>query len=784
MNKIILSCLIMLAGCPSLVQAQCNAGEAEIIVEIVPDIFPNEISWELKYLSSGALIAEGTTNGDTVCVPENECVIFYIYDSFGDGIFSPGFGSVSVNGVEIFNTMGVDYDVLSVSMNCPPGTQCTSSQPVEEGVYIAPVTDYWYVFTADSTGNYTVSTCELGNSCDTKIYIYANCPPVQDEGAIGVQEYNDDYCGQQSQVTFQMEAGESLFIRIGDSNDNDCAGIPINWSVFYSGPIAGCMDPEACNFNPLAQVPDNSQCEYPPPGMACDGPDLLPDHNYLVNSMYMNNSHVATNCEIQEDCVLGFGTRELLAYGVLIWNLGNQPYYPGTPTTNPDGYQWAPCHGHYHYIGFAESYLYDDQFQQVDFARKTSYAVVNTNCMPGASGAGPALAPGCGDAYPAGYACQWVDVTDLDTGNYYLVLRVNGPQIPDFLGHVETTFDNNATQVCLHLGYNANGTKNFQILSDCVPFEDCEGTPLGTAITDCAGECNGIAIRGDLDSDTVRTATDLEMYMSQVVNHTIAPVACNQLTVDTTYTVLDAARLNACIRYINGEHNHIGGVEGTHGHCNFPHSVVNEQESVEIGLGNPNGQYFDILINEANAYLLGFEIQLEGVIIDSVQNLVANFNPAVTFDPNGHIMVLATDEFPLNKYFSGSVLRVYFSSPTDNTVCITKIYDAVNSNAHRIAHQIGDCIYLTGAVDIHQEVGLKIVPNPSNGEITVTIEGGMLEEARIFVSDPTGQVVWEQVRNANQRTFTTDLSFLPSGLYYLTVGNGRFVKTERMVIAK
>lgn len=780
MKKYLLLLFIVMVIVQPDLRAQCGSGESEITVDIQPDMYPNEISWELRYLSSGNLITSGTTNDQTVCVPESECVIFYVYDSFGDGIFSPGYAKVFVNGVEVFSTNGVQYDVLSVSMNCPPGTQCTSSFEVNEGVYTAPVTDFWYVFTADSTGNYTVSTCDLGNNCDTKIYIYANCPPVQDEGAIGVQEFNDNYCGEQSSVTFQIEAGETYFIRIGDSDGNDCAGIPINWSVFYSGPIAGCMDPEACNFDPLAQVPDNSQCIYPPPGFSCDGPDLLPDHDYLLSSMWMNNNHTATACEVEEDCILGFGSRELLTYGVLIWNLGNQPYYPGTPTTNPNGYEWAPCHGHYHYIGFAESYLYNDQFQQVDFARKTSYAIVNTNCLPGAGG-GPALAPGCGDTYPAGYACQWVDVTDLDTGNYYLVLRVNGPQLPDFLGHVEQTFDNNATQVCLHLGLNSDGTKNFQILPDCVPFVDCLGVPLGTASEDCNGECNGIAIRGDLNADTIRAVEDLDMYMSGVVNNTLAQVSCNQLTVDDTYTVLDAARLNACIRFNNGEHNHIGGVEGTHSHCNFPHSVVNESESVEIGLGNVNSNYFDVLINEADAFLLGFEIQIDGVIIDSIQNVVANFNPVLYFTPEGHIMALATDEFPLNKYFSGSVLRVYYSQTLSNTICISQIYDVVNANAHRISNQIGDCVYLTNASNIQEHVGLQIVPNPSTGVIQVTIDGGILENALISISDPTGKILWQEKRKENRNIFTADLSALPAGLYYLTVSNDRFVKTERVI---
>ena len=47
-------------------------------------------------------------------------------------------------------------------------------------------------------------------------------------------------------------AGQSYIVRIGDSNDN-CTGT-VNFSFSYVGPISGCTDPNACNFNPLAAM--------------------------------------------------------------------------------------------------------------------------------------------------------------------------------------------------------------------------------------------------------------------------------------------------------------------------------------------------------------------------------------------------------------------------------------------------------------------------------------------------------------------------------------------------
>ncbi|MDZ4681686.1 MAG: lysyl oxidase family protein [Saprospiraceae bacterium] len=782
MTKKLNTCFLLMAFA-LFAKAQCPNGESEISILIAPDNYPNEISWTLKDNASQTTLASGGPSGQIVCVPSSQCIQFTIFDSFGDGIFLPGYCRVLLDGVEVFHTHGQSYFEQSIVLNCPPGTTCTSALVVTEGVHTAPGPDFWYSFTPQINGNYTVTTCDLNNTCDTKIYVYDHCPPSQTEGPLGVVAYNNDFCGTGAEVTMALTAFQPVFIRIGDDELN-CAGQNIEWSVAYSGPIAGCTDTLACNFNPLAEVPDSTQCEYPPIGHTCDGPDLAPGYETLVNSLQINNNHMAQPCQVAEGCLLGTGVRQLLYYGVTIWNYGNQPYYPGTPTNNPSAYEWAECHGHFHYMGFAESYLYDENLQQVDFAQKTSYAIVNTNCLPGVTPNGPALAPGCGDTYPAGYACQWVDITDIAPGNYTLVLRVNSPHLPDYLGRIETNFDNNAVQVCLYIGVEADGDKYFNLIADCEPFVDCQGIPLGANAEDCSGECNGSRIRGDLNLDTLRTDADVIAYIEQIMAEDLDPIKCNQLTNDTTFTVLDVARLNGCTRFQEDEHTHIGGGGGTHSHCNFPFHVINQQESVEIGLSNMNANYFDIYAANNLTYLLGFDLQIEGVIIDSVVNVAGNFNPTISFNPNGHVMALALDEFPLNKYFDGQVLRVYFTERLSNTVCISAIYDAVNADAERISYEIGDCLFVTDAAELEIPVSFGIAPNPTTGQVNVTIEGGLLGDARYYVTDLTGKVIASGARQANRPEFTLDLSGQASGIYFLSIENERFVKTERFVIQR
>ena len=63
----------------------------EIVVSIVPDNWPNEISWEL--LIDGEVIAEGGAEGGVVCIEPpaaSSCIQFDMHDSYGDGIYAPG----------------------------------------------------------------------------------------------------------------------------------------------------------------------------------------------------------------------------------------------------------------------------------------------------------------------------------------------------------------------------------------------------------------------------------------------------------------------------------------------------------------------------------------------------------------------------------------------------------------------------------------------------------------------------------------------------------------------
>lgn len=768
-------------------RAACGSGLSEIIVTINPDNFPTELSWSLKYASSGIMIDTGGSVGDTVCIPTGQCIKFTMYDQFGDGIISPGFYEVTINGNTVVHDNGSFYS-RNYYLNCPPGFNCSNPLSVTTGQYTVPHNDAWYMFIPSQSGNYVIRTDSLGNTCNTRIYAYDHCLGLNyDDGPVGTVAYNDDVNGGlQSYVITSMAAGDTFFIRIGDAGSS-CISASTVWKLYYAGPVTGCMDSTACNYNPAATISDGS-CVY----TGCSGPDLGVDLNHLQNSIMMYNTTWNDPCWVQEGCLMGYGTRNLLAYGVQIWNWGDEPYIVGSQATNPNSFVFDPCHQHYHYMGFAESKLYDMQGNLVDFARKTQYAVFDMQCLPGyspQSWGAMALSPGCSDIYGAGTACQWVDVTDIDTGNYTLVVGVNSLMLPDYTGNEETDYTNNFSYICIHLYYGTNGQKTFDIVTGCPIFVDCQGDTFGLAQRDCAGVCNGSSIRGDLNVDTHRDYDDLSEYMSGIADETLPQTICNDLTGDTLITVLDAARLNGCLRFNDSTHYHPFGFGTQHQHCTFPLNIYNFTDTVELGLTNVNSaeKYFDVTIKNEDCLVLGYEFKINNVTIDTVINIAGNYNPNITYNSNGHIVVLAEDEFSLNKQLSPlTILRVYYTQYSDSNICISEIVDIVNSNYEETAYRIASCVTIqeepNALNNLNDLVSINVIPNPNNGNFQLYVNGTDLTGTSVTIYNSIGEQVLSMNKlDTRSNTTNIDMSSFAAGIYHLQVEGKGLSKTIKVV---
>lgn len=770
--------LFMLTG-PTQAQAACLPGQSEIIVKIVPDIFYYETSWQITD-NSGVVLASGDTTGDTLCVTSGSCLIFTIYDTYGDGIYAPGGYWLYQDGVQIATGAAFGFSAMH-PIACPPGMFCTSALPAVAGTYTAAFDNTFYTFTAPTTGTYNITTCGM-NTCNTKIWVYTACQGLMlDEGPPGTYAFNDDAsCGTQADLNVVMMAGQTYYIRIGDNLD-DCTGT-IDFTISYVGPIQGCMDPTACNFNPMAVVDDGSCIYYPNPG--CAGPDLEIDSVTLVNSLNMMTI-TASGCDVDEGCVTGYGTRYVIAFTTKINNIGSLDYYIGNPGTQPNMFNLVNCHGHAHYEGYGDYRLYDMAGNLIPAGHKNGFCVIDLCGMGQYTCGNMGISVNCYDVYGAGTQCQWVDITDVPDGDYRMAVIINSHHLPDAMNHYEINHVNNATQICINITRNLQGIPSFSVLPNCTQYVDCMGIPGGAAMPDCDGICGGPGIYGNLNGDTKLDTVDVFEYDNLLESNTGVASTCNDLNGDGSLSVYDAALALWCVKTPHHPHPAGSGFND----CNFPHDIINPNDSAGLAISNVNfaAGYMDIELKCKTADINAYQFSVKGV---TVTNIVSLADP-VEFPVDARIVSGTNQAFALSAVDSNllrspnpqPLCRIYFSAVTDTLICIDQIRDIVNQDAERtITYIYGNCFIAspTGIAPTPGAFAVSLVPNPVNNTAWLLLPADV-KPVNVEVIDMTGRVTELRSQEVHGRR-QIDMSHLSDGLYLLRVtteqgkGFARFCK--------
>jgi hypothetical protein len=798
MKHFILFASLIVFSSYSTIFAACGNGQSTVRVEITPDNYPGETSWSLRDKLTNALIDTGQILGDTICIGSSQCVVFTIFDAASDGLccgYGQGSYRVFLNGNQVI-AGGQFGNRESAIFNCAPGLFCTNPLTAIEDTMVAPDPDTWYVFVPDSSGTYKINTCALGNSCDTKLYMYPACNGITiDESNMGTIFYNDDACANlQSEIVAMLQAGITYYIRVGDFQTS-CDTDLIRWQIIFQGPVVGCMDTASCNYNPMATISDGS-CVYPPSPL-CPAPDLEVVQSALETSMYADDILVAANdCYIGEGCLGGYGNRRLIRFTTHIKNIGDLDYYIGQPDTG-NQFVYGSCHGHWHYEGYAEYLLYDQNFQPVQSGFKNGFCVLDLECSGGGDakyGCGNmGISHGCGDIYGAGLSCQWIDITDVDTGRYTFIIRVNWDQSPDKLGHYEKRYDNNQALVCLHLYYDAGGYKVFDIIPNCAASVDCAGDTFGNAVLDCEQVCNGSHIRGDVNINQAADAVDYDLYLNGIKEDTLLFRTCIDLNEDSLITVTDAARLNGCMRQTAGNHNHPGNYQNTHKHCDFPFNIYNPFDSVTLRIVNVDWQqrYVDISVLNPSCFLLAYEFRMHGLIVDSVKNLaLGNYTPDIRYSSSGHIVGISTDENALFKQPAPlNFLRVHYNALTDTFICIQEIVAMVNGNYEEVKGKIGgscleepnDSVDVTSIPSLSSD-NLMIVPNPTSGVFDLYLDGSSMRGSDIFVVDALGRKIFAATYTDYSNRLTINLTDVAAGIYTVQIKLGNNSLSKRLMV--
>ncbi|MDA0939366.1 MAG: lysyl oxidase family protein [Bacteroidetes bacterium] len=763
--------------------SQCGDGESTLVVELLTDGYPGETSWEVimdgeVVMSGGPYSESGALFLDTLCFAsaEEPCIQFEIFDSFGDGIccgYGDGYYNVTLDGQFMAN--GGDFgNAGGAIFACAPGETCNDAIPLtsaDYGMVDSPSDSFWYTFTPEANGMYTFSSC--GNECDTRLYIYDYCQMGNfDDTNEGTIYYDDNQggCGEEAQLTVLLEGGVTYWIRWA-SFDGQCTETWA-WEFGFAGPPTGCTDSEACNYNPMAEV-DNGSCVYPG-DPDCTGPDLVVVEEAIINSLSTEVMQVnETDCYIEEGCLNGYGARELVRFTTHIQNIGDLDYYIGVPGQSGNNqFEWGDCHNHWHHKGYAKYDLFTLDGGIIPIGFKNGFCVMDLECSGGGTGqygcGNMGISAGCGDIYGAGLSCQWIDVTDVEDGTYYLIVRANYDFIPDALGRAENSYDNNHAAVCVNLD-RSSGSLAVETVDGCEPFYDCNGVLFGIGETDCNGECGGTALVGDLDNNDAQEYADAVAYVEGILGNDLAPTSCTDIDQDGQITVSDAALMSQC-QWYNVAHEHPDS-SGFHDKCNLPvQEIINIYDTVHFMVADVNWSmnFFDVHVLNPNNRIVGYELDFSGVSISDAVSLAdpIGYDIVPSFVPGGNKVIgLSYDGASFHKNLEYvPFLRVYWSEATSE-VCVAEVIDVVNDDFENTLHTVVDgCV--SDIITMEAVQAIQVMPNPMGDFSTVTFPLGTWD---MEVMDIQGRVVLN--RQVSGRSTTLSREVLGAGSYVLRLNN-------------
>jgi lysyl oxidase len=240
--------------------------------------------------------------------------------------------------------------------------------------------------------------------------------------------------------------------------------------------------------------PLGSQCV----GLACPLPDLTVDADF-ADPHITQRQFAADSCALVEGCVDAAGMRTLLTFNTRTPNLGPGDLHLGSPEGNPL-FVYSPCHGHYHFQGYANYTLLDLEGNKVAAGHKQAFCLIDLDCptgiLPIYNCTYQGIQAGCADIYSQALDCQWIDVTDVPSGQYRLIIELNYER-----RIAETDYTNDRAEIPVVVCRPTD--------PDCDQFSSCPGGCSGPNASCCvAGDPCGWANDGECDCDGTQTWDD------------------------------------------------------------------------------------------------------------------------------------------------------------------------------------------------------------------------------------------------------------------------------------
>lgn len=180
----------------------------------------------------------------------------------------------------------------------------------------------------------------------------------------------------------------------------------------------------------------------------CKLPDLTIDEVYLDESqIFQRRTFEEGACEIVEGCVPEPGDRCLLRFSLKTPNIGEGNLHFGDPN-EADLFTYSDCHRHFHFNGYAQYRLLDGDGNLIAPGHKQAFCLLDYEPLEGTTTEAryscdyQGIQAGWSDIYDASLACQWVDVTGVPAGEYFLEASVNFDSLIP-----ESSMDNNVVTV-------------------------------------------------------------------------------------------------------------------------------------------------------------------------------------------------------------------------------------------------------------------------------------------------------------------------------------------------
>lgn len=161
-------------------------------------------------------------------------------------------------------------------------------------------------------------------------------------------------------------------------------------------------------------------------------------------------------------------------------------------------------------------------------------------------------------------------------------------------------------------------------------------------------------------------------------------------------------------------------------------------------------------------FILALASQCQGIMVNlGNDTVISNMEPFLLDAGEGFIRYTWQDTIEGNRYFEVSETGDYWVLAEDQNGC--QAYDTIS-----VEYYYPQAGLLSNNLPIVQENSIKALPNPTNDNVLITIDGDINQPYRLELRSYLGPVI-QSIDNIEGSKYSLDLSPYPPGCYILTI---------------